>query len=140
MIKDDELMRGDYVMFFDTHKLGKIAKVDQVLRHSCLLLYNKNIDDKFYEDEILVNYENIHPIALTPQRMEQIGVEDVAHKGRCYMLDIGTVDGKKKTDLVLNLQPSGKNTWVAGSDIKLKYVHELQHVLKVLKVKRKITL
>ena len=139
-MKDDELMRGDYVLFYDTHKLGKIAKVDQTLRHSCLLLYNKISSDDTWEDEILVNYENIHPIELTPQLIERIGVEDVSHEGHFYMLDIGTVNGKRKTDKVLNLQPGGKNTWYAGTDIKMKYVHELQHVLKVLKAKRKIKL
>ena len=139
-MKDDELMRGDYVLFYDTHKLGKIAKVDQTLRHSCLLLYNKISSDDTWEDEILVNYENIHPIELTPQLMERIGVEDVSHEGRLFLLDVGTATGKRKTEQVLNLQPNGKNTWVVGSDIKLKYMHELQHALKVLKVKRKITL
>lgn len=142
MIKDDELMRGDYVMFFDTHKLGKIAKVDQVLRYSCLLLYNKINSDDTWEDEIIVNYENIHPIELTPQLMERIGVEDVSHEGRLFLLDVGTVNGKRKTENVLNFVPAKrkKNTWYLGGSVKLQYVHELQHALKTLKVKRRIKL
>lgn len=39
MLADDELMRGNFVMFFDKHKIGHKAIVDQVLRHSCLLMY-----------------------------------------------------------------------------------------------------
>jgi hypothetical protein len=59
----NNLMRGDYVMFF-RRKIGKIAKVDQVLRHSCLLLYNEGPDDKGYESEIIVNDEDIKPIIV----------------------------------------------------------------------------
>ena len=59
----NNLMRGDYVMFF-RRKISKIAKVDQVLRHSCLLLYNETSNDKDYESEIIVNDEDIFPIIV----------------------------------------------------------------------------
>ena len=39
MLANNELMIGNFVMFFDRNKIENKAIVDQVLRQSCLLRY-----------------------------------------------------------------------------------------------------
>jgi len=127
-MKDNELMRNDFVMFFDRRKIGHKAKVDQVLRHSCLLLYNALAEHHSYEDEAIVNYEDIHPIELTKDVIEKFGFANV--DGRIFSFDTGDGD-------TISFISVDDGTWVSGR-IKIKYLHELQQVMRMLGIQTEI--
>ena len=128
-MKDNELMRNDFVMFFDRRKIGHKAKVDQVLRHSCLLLYNATAEHNSYEDEAIVNYEDIHPIELTKDIIEKFGFANV--DDRIFSFDTG--DGAAISFISCN-----DGGWISGR-IKIKYLHELQQVMRMLGIQTEIT-
>lgn len=127
-MKDNELMRGDFVMFFDRRKIGHKAKVDQVLRHSCLLLYNATAEHSSYEDEIIVNYEDIHPIELTGNILEKFGFHRHSDTTFTYDVDDGFT-------IYLFLKENGE--WACGK-IRIKYLHELQQVMRMLGIQTEI--
>jgi hypothetical protein len=127
-MRDNELMRNDFVMFFDRHKIGHKAKVDQVLRYSCLLMYNATPEHTSYEDEIIVNYEDIHPIELTKNVIEKFGFVSV--DGRIFSFDTG--DGASISFISVD-----DGAWVSGR-IKIKYLHELQQVMRMLGIQTEI--
>jgi len=128
-MKDNELMRNDFVMFFDRRKIGHKAKVDQVLRHSCLLLYNATAEHNSYEDEVIVNYEDIHPIELTKDIVEKFGFRHV--DGGVYLYELGG-------GFCVNLIHKENGDWISGG-IKARYVHELQQVMRMLRIQTEIT-
>lgn len=121
-------MRNDFVMFFDRRKIGHKAKVDQVLRHSCLLLYNATAEHNSYEDEVIVNYEDIHPIELTKDVIEKFGFASV--DGQIFSFDTG--DGASISFISVD-----DGAWVSGR-IKIKYLHELQQVMRMLGIQTEI--
>lgn len=140
-MKDDELRRGDYVLFYDRHKIGKVSVVDQVCRYSCLLLYNlQREDDNQKEedgrpDEILVNYDHIHPIQLTPFMLERFGfVQD----GCDYIYNIYDETGTILEDTIKVEARDAAHTKWWFKDAPFEYVHELQHLLKDFKINKKI--
>lgn len=148
MIKDDELMRGDFVMFFDQHKIGHIAIVDQAMRYSCLLLY-KGPDDETYESEIIVNYEDIHPIKVTEELLEKNGfkkwtwyrhhLDDTVTYGvggGCHV-EIETIDDEKIFNLVDSCSDSGDYGYVRNYLCDATYIHLLQHAFKLFEIEHK---
>ena len=60
-----KLMLYDYVSFTDSHKIRKIAKISWLGESGSVLIYNKNLHDTTYSDEIFVNSKHIHPVELT---------------------------------------------------------------------------
>lgn len=143
MIDGDKLMRGDFVMFYDKHKIGKVAKVDQVLRHSCLLLYNN------YEDEIIVNYEKIHPIEITRKLLEDIGfttqyIESIdttvyRYEGFPFVIEVVFAingDGKPNTKLfsVCSMYKEDGNSDPLHTIVDIKYVHQLQNLMNIFEI------
>lgn len=137
-------MRNDFVIFYDIHKIGKIAKVDQVLRHSCLLLYDDN--------EIIVNYEKIHPIEITrkilndngftTQYIESIDTIIYVHKGFPFVIEVvfDTNDNipHKKLYSVCYKNNEVKNGDSLDTIINIQYVHELQHLLNIFNINLKV--
>ena len=134
-MKDDELRRGDYVLFYDEHKLGKIAKVDQVLRYSCLLLYNKISSDNSWSDETIVNYENIHPLPLTYQILERLGFSDC---GNTYRYEIWNEEHTAIIDAVCLEKSNTQVDTYLFKKAKIQYVHEFQNILKDFKINKPI--
>lgn len=131
MVKDNELMRGNFVQFFDQHKIGHIAIVDQAMRYSCLLLY-KGKDDEGFDSEIIVNYENIRPIKITKSFLKKNGWvqpdkdEDLYVDETCGFVLNGDV-------IELDIISDTHN--YSGV---VEYVHQLQNKLKACEIEREI--
>ena len=134
-MKDNELRRGDYVLFYDKHKLGKIAIVDQVLRYSCLLLYDQQIGANKWEDEILIEYKKINPLHLTYQILERLGF---IYDGANYVYNIYDTT-KTIIEDTIKIEPCNteRTKWLFRG-ASLEYVHELQHLLKDFKINKNI--
>ena len=142
MLADDELMRGNFVMFFDRHKIGHKAIVDQVLRHSCLLMYT-TVDAGEYGQEVIVNYEDIHGIPITADILEKNGLP----KRDCPALPDLLTYGFGIYEIEQYPNNREKGEWeisitveYEGTDLRtVKYVHELQQFMKVNETDYKIT-
>ena len=132
-----ELMRGDYVMFFNSHKIGKIAKVDQILRNSCLLLYNNFPDETEYYNEIIVNNEDIHPIKLTSKIMDENKFEQIGTELPDYLIQ-GCVYWSSFAGRIFMQGHPNQTEYIDLGECQ--YVHELQHILKQDKIKKEIIL
>lgn len=143
-MKDNELMRGDYVMFYDKHKIGHVAKVDQVLRHSCLLIYKQQDEDL----EVIVNYEDISPIGLTVELLEKNDCRKWTWHNypRENVITYAIGDGfqvevkENIFALVDNCTDSGDYGYDSNWIAEVKYVHKLQHLIRELEIEKEIIL
>ena len=141
MLANNELMIGNFVMFFDRNKIEHKAIVDQVLRHSCLLRYTTE-DAGEYGQEVIVNYEDIHGIPITADLLEKNGLP----KRNCpavpdllaYSFGIYEIEQyreeKEKGEWNINITAEYE-----GTDLRtVKYVHELQQFMKANETDYKI--
>ena len=134
MLANNELMRGNFVMFFDRNKIGHKAIVDQVLRHSCLLRYTTE-DAGEYGQEVIVNYEDIHGIPITADLLEKNGLP----KRNCPAVPDLLAYGFGIYEIEQYREEKEKGEWninitveYEGTDLRtVKYVHELQQFMKI---------
>ena len=142
MLANNELMIGNFVMFFDRNKIGHKAIVDQVLRHSCLLMYTTE-DAGEYGQEVIVNYEDIHGIPITADLLEKNGLPKhdcpIFPEMPVYSFGIYNIEqykeNKEKGEWDINIIVEYE-----GTDLRtVKYVHELQQFMKVNETDHKIT-
>lgn len=153
-MEDKELRRGDYVMFFNKHKIGKIAKVDQTMRYSCLLLYDEILSEDgkhYFEDEIIVNYEDIKPIELTHEITSQVTTPSA--NGYWELTPNLYIEGN---ELYCAMHPNNEMISLYNEQLDqldfltketfytkicdVKYVHKLQHILKDFEIIKEIVL
>ena len=142
-----DLMRDDYVMFFNSRKIGKRAKVGQILQHSCLLLYNNFPDETDYYNEIVVNNENIHPIKLTQDIMHEIVEQNEDNsKVRLYFhMDGGGEIFQVSKYYFVKFAPNeipcivdqvgytSDGDYIDNHIMDVEFVHDFQHAEKCLK-------
>ena len=148
-----ELMKGDYVMFF-SRKIGKRAKVDSILKYSCLLLYNELLEADDYYSEIIVNAENIFPIKLTQEMMHKIVEQNKDNSNvRLYFhIDGGGEIFKLSKYYYIKFAPgevpcivdqvgySSDGDYMDNHVMDAEFVHEFQHAIKCLKFDLNINL
>ena len=141
MLANNELMIGNFVMFFDRNKIGHKAIVDQVLRHSCLLRYTTE-DAGEYGQEVIVNYEDIHGIPITADLLEKNGLP----KRNCPAVPDLLAYGFGIYEIEQYREEKEKGEWninitveYEGTDLRtVKYVHELQQFMKANETDYKI--
>ena len=141
MLANNELMIGNFVMFFDRNKIGHKAIVDQVLRHSCLLRYTTE-DAGEYRQEVIVNYEDIHGIPITADLLEKNGLP----KRNCPAVPDLLAYGFGIYEIEQYREEKEKGEWninitveYEGTDLRtVKYVHELQQFMKANETDYKI--
>jgi hypothetical protein len=142
-MKKEDLMIGDWVNI-------QTERDDEPMYSQVEQLWECEIDADFQTD-----YENVHPIPLTPEILEKNGFTkyDVGHKvsGWSIMDDdnlysaipFTLTDDDFDTEL-------GDYKWGPVEDDReesfvrevgrIKYVHELQHILKLCKIEKEIVL
>ena len=119
-MKANELMIGDFIRTIYTKKIIRVREIKQ----SCIYT-----NDNGYE------YNEIEPIPITPdillkngwKRLTSPEGEDV------FVLDLETITlwwFVKDKELVL----------IGGSHLKIEYVHQLQHALRMCNVSKEIKL
>lgn len=141
MLANNELMIGNFVMFFDRNKIEHKAIVDQVLRHSCLLRYTTE-DAGEYGQEVIVNYEDIHGIPITADLLEKNGLP----KRNCPAVPDLLAYGFGIYEIEQYREEKEKGEWninitveYEGTDLRtVKYVHELQQFMKANETDYKI--
>lgn len=128
MLTEKELMIGDWVRVKRTQKIVKVKEVKQI----CIYTENNG-----YE------YNEIEPIPPTPEILEKNGFTEIKGAYPTFKIDINGYLIKvtfpkenKETNkgnpfLVIDSRPSYYSS-------ECLYVHELQHVLKLLGIKKEI--
>lgn len=130
-MKANELMIGDWVLTLDsTHKEKVFAQTDAIEEGQHSILVTRECSNWF------VDIDWIEPISLTPEILEKNGFKE--YDG-LYRLDIAegifvNADFKSKEPFV-----SVHNTCYYATPI-CKYVHQLQHALRLCGIDPKITL
>ena len=133
-MKANELMIGDWVR----NDLGEYQTVVEPRESGAMLAYND-----------IYPYDAIEPIPLTPEILEKNGFEklDFSHyhiNNRALVLD---ADGKWEGPLSWHWVVTEMSTNAKGQRVVLdyyvatiKYVHELQHALRICRIEKEITL
>lgn len=129
-----DLMVGDLLTFYDCVKDGKIIPIEVVELHG----YNNDFLASINGDEacdILEFDDEIVGIPLTPEILEKNGWSE-DYSGRYFPED---------TNFKLELSVEGKTVlWTINcyeyEIIRLSYVHELQHALKLCGIDKEIIL
>ena len=118
MIKE-ELMVGDWVM--NTHN-RKPEQVCEIREHMVMLDYND-----------LYDYDEIEPIPLTDTILKANGFE-YRHK------NFAALSYKHPFQLEMMEWPdeNGIGLWMVGGLLKIRYVHELQHALRLCGVDKEL--
>ena len=139
MIKDNELMIGDWVLTLDaTHKEKVFAQVDAIEEGKRSILVTRECSNWF------VDIDWIEPIPLTTEILEKNGFvikKKWAQKGNFgnnplimwhYDDDITTRDFKHELEIHQN------DTGKVHVSVQCDYVHELQHAMKLCGIKVEI--
>ena len=125
-MKTNELMIGDYVQVPEL-----IDKVEEYEAY-CKVQQLRIADLDVVEFKGL-NYDEIQPIPLTPEILEKNGWEKRPTGYVFY------TDGKRYDNSLWYI--FGSNTFVVNTaKFQIKYVHQFQHVLKLLNIDKEIEL
>ena len=117
-MKVAELMIGDYV--FDGNNVAQVTSI------TC----DGIIETTFNETS---NIEVIHPIPLTKEILEK---NDWEKRPTGYVF---YTDGKRYDNSLWYI--FGSNTFIVNAaEFQIKYVHELQHVLRLCNIEKEIVL
>lgn len=142
-MKANELMIGDWVK----HGFGYIGKVTE-LSNGIVTVYDKGLDDGEGNCEVNFAENEIQPISLTPEILEKNGFGYVENDVNAY------------TGEILSHFYLGEEGYCANMDIhigtynegifwfnspmaelhRIRYVHELQHILWLAGVEKEIEL
>lgn len=126
-----ELMIGDYVIRKNVPKEILIVDAIDSIRNIVYL----DLDGVGITEKI----ENIEPISLTIQILEKNGFVKTKNGVMTLDEDLGT------SEIHLVLVPTFYEEyywWAVNNELtaKIKYVHELQHILKLVEIKKEIKL
>ena len=117
-MKADELMVGDWVH----NDLGETQQVVELREEGVMLYYND-----------IYPYDDIQPIPLTPEILEKNGLT-LSLYGEHFPED-------KRYDLEISVV-GGRIFWTINGHeydiMHLRFVHELQHCLKLVGIKKEI--
>ena len=120
-----DLMIGDWVKVTHLNRIGKVFRIDQANGdgNGCVAL----IDGDFHESDL-------EPISLTPEILEKNGWR--YDKSACTWVN---------DDIEIHLEDGFDGNgfwWKAGVNhiTPINYVHQFQHVLKILGIKKEIIL
>lgn len=128
-MKASELMIGDWIRYGSRFGIVKAIKTDE-----CLILVSCNGNDELIWETL----DNIESIPLTPEILEKNGWEYNNYNNETEYEEEYYVD-ENGFDVHIN----GKKFEVRCIDavnIQLKYLHELQHVLKLCGIEKTIEL
>lgn len=144
-MKPTELMMGDWLRVSDVPtnieskigKCGKVAKLEQYHNYSGIAIkFDNELDTYFCEKE-----EELESIPLTPEILKKSGFEHLVTEE-----DSDSFDGAQG-DLcyVFNKTPEGYMSCVDMTHSftitgRIKYVHELQHILRLCGIEKEIVL
>ena len=126
-MKANELMIGDWI--YDNYHQAK-AKVNTLTR--ALLWAAVEEKDGFYDDKQL-RYVDVQPIPLTAEILERNGIELI--RDTFYFSDKGRPVHIRFADDYIVLSINADHI-----PMNLRYVHELQHALRLCKIDKEIGL
>ena len=136
MIKAENLMIGDWVLFEanDTHN-KYVCQVEVLYPREIVLFITNGI--------VMANQrcapEQVEPIPLTPEILEKNGFAKIDEN--TFEIWQGQDVGESiyvKTDMqIIAYKPCHS---MICDTMPLNYVHELQHILRILKIKKEILL
>lgn len=139
-MKAEELMIGDYIK----HGFGGIGKVTE-LSKGIVTVYDKGLDDGEGNCEVNFAENEIQPIPLTPEILEKNGFIKAP-----MVSDTPPYDKDEEGNMHFSLnekfwgwwQPN--NTFLIPANglgwLEFKYVHELQHALRLCGITKNIIL
>ena len=128
-MKAEDLMIGDWVSYNGT----------------AITVENKHVDIPHGQEDVMITSVDIEPIKLTAEILEKNGFERCATAPSFWLvgdLYYGTLlgiseDSYEDTWHVSTFKDHDDNDWVL---FKVCYVHELQHILKLLDIDKEIEL
>lgn len=124
---------GDGGQYQEWNEFGEIIRI---LEDTVYVMFDKQKDD--WEE---IDIKDIEPIPLTVEILEKNGLEKDNH-GLLYG-EYFDEDSKKDLEITVD-NKTGEIWWSYNWDeyriIRLKYVHELQHALKLCKIQKEIVL
>lgn len=128
-MKAEELMIGDWVKCKDPKCEG----------HQIDLIDFGN--EEVGLDGEIYNFEDIYPIPLTPEILKK---NNILYKKSNYHY---VIDNNKDLECIYYIAQASQGDWVIGVDTGayecpvfaiIKYVHEIQHVLRLCKIDKEI--
>lgn len=127
-MKANELMIGDWVR--------KIEKGGHSVPVKIVALYDDNVDCRTRDGIIhTISYDGIDPCPLTPSILERNGLE-LSSTGSNFAEDTGYL-------LEISFYEN-EILWTINVNeydiLKLEYVHELQHAIKLCRIEKEIVL
>lgn len=141
MLQVEELMIGDWVLTLDsTHKEKVFAQVDAIEDGKHSILVTKECSNWF------VDIDWIEPIPLTPEISEKNGFNVKKYSDGDYYADIMFEDQGRRVEVEyrygvdIDVCVIGRNNTPPFSRIETqaRYVHELQHIMRLCGITRKI--
>lgn len=124
-MKEKELMIGDYVQVS-----GEVCKVISISYFDIGISDSK---EDFYNEHI----DNIKPISLTPEILERNGFEFVQQGS----LEVAILKMKNRHPITLEYIGWSDGRWsIREHRFVVKYVHELQHALRLCGTNKDIKL
>ena len=143
-MKATELMIGDFIECVDsTHKNKVYAQVCAIEEGQTCILVEKDCSNWFLDISF------IKPIPLTPEILEKNGIfkhKFEGHLEECYSTSANPISNEQfilweETDrFELVLRHIVDNLTYSELRCKVRYVHELQHALRVCGIEREIVL
>ena len=110
---------------------GKNGKVKELREHKLSLKTENSV--------MIIYYNNVEPIPITSEILEKNGfVTD-----RYGEIELNDELGTSETNIVLEPTYSEEYYWWRINNnliVKIKYVHELQHILKLVGIEKEIKL
>ena len=150
-MKANELMIGDWVMVNDvehTHPL-QVAEIFKKCGAYYATLYWDGMPDNVNPETLTADIDKVLPIPLTPEILEKNGVfkhKFEGHLEECYSTSANPISNEqfilwKETDrFELVLRHIVDNLTYSALRCKVRYVHELQHALRVCGIDKEIIL
>lgn len=127
-MKAEELMLGDWC-FCELN--GKPEKVQAIYEDKVMLDYND-----------LYPYDEIQPIPITKEMLEKNGFEQYGKDAYCLSIPIQMAgDGIEQQDITIHrMKVLELRTSTCTLLMPMKYVHELQHALRLCGITKTIEL
>ena len=110
---------------------GKNGKVKELREHKLSLKTENSV--------MIVYYNNVEPIPITSEILEKNGFVT----NRYGEIELNDELGTSETNIVLEPTYSEEYYWWRINNnliVKIKYVHELQHILKLVGIKKEVKL
>ena len=133
-MKISDLMIGDWVLHEGTHKKVTVVWDDAISLYNPQKTWGSIYYDKYYDA--------IEPVPLTPEILERNGFREYAKDAyafSCHKQMAG--DGFELQSVVIrNMKALEVSTADADLRTSMKYVHQLQHALRLCGIDKKIEL